>query len=197
MTTVDIANLAIQLCGAEAVLVTLDDVNKEARLCRANYDQARRSVLSRHPWKFSILRVLVDVDTTFTPAFGYTAQYLLPDDYLRVVSIDDTYNGAWTREGRYMLYSGGSQMKLRYITDTQTIELFDPLFIDALVADMAKRIVYPLTQSNDRLQLIEETAKIVLRYAKRADAIEQSVIGIEAETFVDARITRLFDVPGR
>ena len=197
MTTVDIANQAITLCGSEAVLITLDDVNKEARLCRLNYDQSRRAVLQRHPWKFSILRVLVDLDTTEVPAYGYTGRYLMPDDYIRVVSIDDTYSGAWVREGRYMLYSGGGQMKLRYVSDLTALELFDPLFVDALVADLAKRICYPLTQSNDRLKLIEEASKLAIRHAKRADAIEQSMIGVEADLFVDSRITRLFDVPGR
>ena len=121
----------------------------------------------------------------------------MPEDYIRIVSIDDTYTGKWTREGRYILYSGGGQMKLRYVSDLTAIELFDPLFIDALVADLAKRICYPLTQSNDRLQLIEEAAKLAIRHAKRADAIEQSMIGIEADLYVDSRITRLFDVPGR
>lgn len=197
MTTVDIANQAIQLCGADTVLVTLDDVNKEARLCRNTYDVARRAVLQRHPWKFSIQRVLWDQNTSIVPAFEYTAAYPVPDDYIRLVSINDTYNGPWVREGRYILINGSGQLRVRYVRDEQTVELFDPLFIDALIAELAARIVYPLTQSNDRLEAIVEAAKTALKHAKRADAIEQSVIGIEANTFVDSRITRMFDVPGR
>lgn len=197
MTTVDIANQAIQLCGADAVLVTLDDVNKEARLCRNTYDIARRACLQRHPWKFSIKRVQLDADTGVVPAFGYTYSYPVPDDYIRIVSINDIYGNDWVREARYILYNGSGPINVRYVFDISTVELFDPLFIDSLTAELAARIVYPLTQSNDRLEKIVEAAKIALRYAKRADAIEQSMQSIEADTFVNARISRLFDVPGR
>ena len=197
MTTVDIANFAIQLCGSEAVLITLNDVNKEARLCRQNYDQARRATLQRHPWKFSIVRALVSLDSTETPAFGYTGKYLLPEDYIRVVSLNDQYSGDWVREGRHILYNSNADIQLRYVSDIEEIEFYDPLFIDAFVAELASRICYPIAQSSERLQMIQETAKHAIKLAKRSDAIEQSALAIEATLYDEARLSRGISSSGR
>lgn len=197
MTNVDICNLAIQLCGSEAVLITLDDVNKEARLCRQNYDQARRATLQRHPWKFSIIRALVSLDATEAPAFGYTGKYLLPEAYIRMVSLNDQYTGDWIREGRHILYNSNADIQLRYVSDITAVEYFDPLFIDAFIAELASRICYPITQSSERLQMIQETAKQAIKLAKRSDAIEQSVLALDASLYDDARLSRGISSSGR
>lgn len=188
MTIVDIWNLALQLCGNETVILTVDDVNKATRLCRTSYDQARRALLQRHPWKFAAKRVIVDLDTSEVPAFGYSGRYLLPDDYIRVITIDEDWQAQWTREGRYILYSSGAAIKLRYVVDESDIEKFDPLFISALVAELASLIVYPLTQSNERRNEVTEAAKLALRHAKRANAIEQAPQSLDATYYEEGRL---------
>lgn len=190
MTLVDIFNQAIVLCGSEAVLATVDDANKEARLCRLHYDQTRRACLQRHVWKFSTTRVNLDQDTSETPPFGFTARHLLPDNYIRMVQFNENWDEKWTREGRYLLSYNAAQIKLRYVFDEILIEKWDPLFADALVAELADRICYALTQSNDRKADAEMQARIAIKHAKRADAIEQAIQIIQAEEFVMGRVSR-------
>ena len=55
MTLEELFNQSLQLIGDDAVIVTVNDNDKAARLCRTSYDTARRSVLQRHPWKFGRL----------------------------------------------------------------------------------------------------------------------------------------------
>lgn len=190
MTLVDIFNQALVLCGSEAVLATVDDANKEGRLCRLYYDQSRRACLQRHVWKFATDRVTIDQDTTETPAFGFTAMHLVPENYVRMVKFNDNWEEKWTREGRHFLSYNASPINVRYVFDETDIEKWDPLFIDVVVADLANRICYALTQSNERKEDADMQARIAIKHAKRADAIEQSVPIIEADEFVMGRITR-------
>lgn len=190
MTLVDLFNQAIVLCGSEAVLATVDDANKEARLCRLHYDQARRACLQRHVWKFSTTRVVIDQDLSEIPPFGFTARHLVPDNYIRIVKFNENFEEKWTREGRYFLSYNAAPIRVRYVFDEILIEKWDPLFIDALIAELAKRICYALTQSNDRLADADTMARIAIKHAKRADAIEQSAPEMEADEFVMGRITR-------
>lgn len=190
MTLVDIFNQALVLCGSEAVLATVDDANKEGRLCRLYYDQARRACLQRHVWKFATKRVNIEQDITETPAFGFTARHLVPEDYIRIVKFNENFEEKWTREGRYFLSYNSSTIKVRYVFDETLIEKWDPLFLDVVVAELANRICYALTQSNERKEDADMQARIAIKHAKRADAIEQSAPVMEADEFVMGRITR-------
>ena len=186
MTTVDICNMALTYCGSDDVLTTMNDATKSARLCSQNYDIARQCVLQRSPWKFAIKRAQVNLDTTETPVFGYTARFQLPEDYIRIVSVNERLI-EFTCEGNYLLCNESGPINLRYVRNETAVELFDPLFIDALALDLAERIVYALTQSNERLAEIKKQAREKLAKARFTDAIEQSVIAQIANTYTDAR----------
>ena len=76
-TILDICNAALNACGSDDVLTGLNngvitDANKSGRLCNQNYNLARRAVLAKHPWKFSIVRVVIPIvaDVTLQPPFG-------------------------------------------------------------------------------------------------------------------------------
>lgn len=196
MTTVDIANQALTACGAEGVLVKIDDQCKEGRLCSFNYDKARRAVLAKHPWKFALKRALLDYAADQTPAFGYSYAYPVPENYLRAVTVNDRFT-EWTREGRYILCNDGGQIQLRYIGDEEAVELFDPLFADAVALDLASRIVYSLSQSNERTEAIRRDYETVIRRARFADSFDQSMRAMQADTYVLARQTSdLWTPPG-
>ena len=184
---VDIANAALNACGSDDVLVTLDDANKSGRLCKQNYDFARRAVLAKHPWKFANKRVVIDLDTSDTPAFGWTSRYLLPEDYIRAICVNDRYE-EWEREGRYILCNESTAINLKYTSDEQDVAIFDPLFLDAVAYDLALRIVYPLTQSNDRVETIGKMYTTAIRKARFSDSFDKSMSQIQADLYDDARI---------
>lgn len=187
MLPIDIANSALTLVGSESVLVTLDDTNKAARLCRQNYDFSRRAVLEKHPWLFAVSRVLLDLDAN-VPAFGFSAQHQIPDDLLRCLSVNDRTTD-WIREGKYILSNEQAQIQVRYIYDVSDIELFPQLFVDAVAADLAVRICFSLTQSTERVADIKQTYQNTIMKARFANSLDQSMRVVAADTYTDARFT--------
>ena len=84
---VDICNIALTNLG-EQKIVSLDENNERARLCKLRFDDVRDSVLRLHPWNCVTARTVLTRDTE-TPSWGYTYQYSLPNDCIRVLSIHD------------------------------------------------------------------------------------------------------------
>lgn len=188
MTVVDIANMALTHVGAEAVLVTMNDMTKEARLCSQNYDLARRAVLAGAMWKFALTRAKIDRDTTEDPAFGFSARFQIPQDYIRALTVNGNHTG-WVREGVYLLCNEAGPINLRYIYDNTLTEQFDPLFADCVALDLATRICYSLTQSDDRAETIKKDLVMKTRKARHTDSCDQGLQHIEATDFEEARIS--------
>lgn len=187
-TAVSIANAALTACGHESILVQIDDPCKEGRLCTQNYDLARRAVLAKQPWKFAILRVQLDLASDQTPVFGWASAFPVPEDYIRAVTVNDRWQ-EFVREGRYILCDDVGPINLRYVRDEEAVEKFDPLFFDAVALDLAVRICYSLTQSNDAVQRVTQMMQDNIRKARFTDAIEQSMqLGVEADLYDEARM---------
>ena len=86
-STVDICNGALNQLGASTIL-TLTEDSKNARLCNARYTQVRDSLFRSHPWNCLQKRVELAADTD-KPAWGFSSQYTLPADCLRLLRILD------------------------------------------------------------------------------------------------------------
>ena len=82
---VDICNGSLNQLGASTIL-TLTEDSKNARLCNARYTQVRDSLFRSHPWNCLTKRVELARDTD-TPAWGFSYQFTLPADCLRVLTI--------------------------------------------------------------------------------------------------------------
>lgn len=193
MQPADICNLALTHVGTEAIITTLNDRTKEARICAQNYDQARRALLAKHIWKFAIQRAMLTLSATVPIPIDieYANQYDVPDDYIRGVTFGSV-DEKWVREGRSILVNndGGStgQVPLRYVYDIQDASLFDPLFIDALSYELGCRICYPLTQSDTRVSSMTAEFDKVIKKARHTDAIEQTGYKVEADFYDIARV---------
>ena len=188
---VGIANRALQLLGAGAVL-NLTDNTLEAVECMRCYDSCRRAELRAHIWNFATARVSLAPDAT-APAFGYQYQFSLPVDCVRIVYPNDAELD-WKVEGRKILtnslvspfgsspYNGvvvtsgvatlGAQLNLEYIQDVQDPTVFDPCFCEALAARMARAMCERLTQSNQKQQTLAEAYKEAISEARLTDAFE-------------------------
>ena len=105
---VDINNAALNQLGASTILSLTED-SKNARICNARYTQIRDAVFRSHPWNCLQKRLELSSSTT-TPAWGYSFQYDLPSDCLRLLRILD-YDSDHKVEGRSIL-SNNSSMKI-------------------------------------------------------------------------------------
>ena len=99
-SVVQICNSALNQLGASSITALTDD-SKNARLCNERYTTVRDAVFRSHPWNCLVKRIQLAQDTD-TPPWGFTYQYTLPSDCLRVLQIKD-YNSDYKIEGRKLL----------------------------------------------------------------------------------------------
>lgn len=193
----DIANRALQLLGATSIL-NLTDNTPEARECTRCYDPCRLAELRVHPWNFAKTRAALAPDAA-APAFGYTYQFTLPTDCLRVLLPNDACLD-WKVEGRKILTNSstspfgaalsasGAALYLGYIADVQDPTVFDPLFAECLSARMAAAMCERLTQSNSKKADAKDAYKTAEGDAKQCNAFENTPADPPDDDWLLARV---------
>jgi hypothetical protein len=88
---VSICNQALGWLGAN-LIISLNDDNKEAQLCKTNYPDIRDAVLEEREWTFCVRRISLS-PLVLEPVYGYTNQFLLPPDVIRILNVPDTRFG--------------------------------------------------------------------------------------------------------
>ena len=91
-TKTGVANLAITLLKGNPVtsIEPPDKGSKAAKLAAQWYDDARREALSETDWDFALKRV--QISASAAPAFGWSASYQVPSDFIRISTIGDENN---------------------------------------------------------------------------------------------------------
>ena len=167
-SVVDICNGALNQLGASTIL-TLTEDSKNARLCNARYTQVRDAVFRSHPWNCLQKRVQLPADTD-TPAWGYSYQFTLPSDCLRLLTIQN-YDYDHKVEGRKIV-SNVSTMRIQYIARIEDPNQYDELLRETLSAALGADIAYAITSSNPVAQNMYELFQNKLKEARFVDATE-------------------------
>jgi len=190
-SVIDICNGALNQLGATTILSLTED-SKNARLCNARYTQVRDGIFRSHPWNCLQLRTSLAKDAT-APAWGFTAQFTLPADCLRLLYIID-YDSNYKVEGRKIL-SNTSTMKILYISRVTDPNQYDELLRETLSAALAADIAYGITSSNPVAQNMNILFQGKLRDARFVDSTEGQnnapdlgmTDAIDASTFINSR----------
>ena len=188
---VDICNGALNQLGASTIL-TLTEDSKNARLCNARYTQIRDSVFRSHPWNCLQKRLQLAADSD-APAWGFTKQYTIPADCLRVLTILD-YDADYKIEGRKIL-TDNSTMKILYISRIEDPNEYDELLRETLSAAIAADIAYAVTSSNPTATNMYNLFQSKLKEARFVDSTEGQNLSpdkgmadvIGADTFLNSR----------
>tara|TARA_Y100000004_G_scaffold176018_1_gene216180 strand:+ start:864 stop:1445 length:582 start_codon:yes stop_codon:yes gene_type:complete len=190
-SVVDICNGALNQLGASTILSLTED-SKNARLCNARYTQIRDSVFRSHPWNCLQKRVQLAADTD-TPAWGFTKQYTLPADCLRLLTILD-YDSDYKVEGRKIL-TDNSSVKILYIGRIEDPNEYDELLRETLSAAIAADIAYAITSSNPLTANMYNLFRDKLKEARFVDSTEGQNTQwdkgmadvMDASTFINSR----------
>jgi len=190
-SVVDICNGALNQLGATTIL-TLTEDSKNARLCNARYTQIRDSVFRSHPWNCLQKRLQLAADSD-APAWGFTKQYTIPADCLRVLTILD-YDADYKIEGRKIL-TDNSTMKILYISRVTDPNEYDELLRETLSAALAADIAYAVTSSNPTATNMYNLFQSKLKEARFVDSTEGQNLSpdkgmadvIGADTFLNSR----------
>lgn len=176
-----IANLALKGIGA-ARINSLTEETEQARVISEMFAQVRDEVLRSHPWNFAVDRVALSVLAS-TPVFGFTYQFQLPTNCLRVLGAYASDGDAFDKddyriEGRKLLCDESS-VYIKYIKRVTDANEFDANFITIMATRLSSEIAYPLANSTslakERLDLYFD----MLKFGKSIDAQESSSIEIE------------------
>lgn len=169
----DICNRALQILGASRI-TSIDENSVEGRACKAAYEARRDAMLRKNRWRFSIARAQLAADAT-APDFGKAAAYQVPSDCLLVLGPypeDDAQSRDWEIEGRKIYTDESAPLNVRYVSQVTDCNQMDPLFREALSADMAFELCEQITQSNAKKADAKDAKKQALADARRANAFE-------------------------
>lgn len=180
-----ICNRALTFLGASRIS-TLTEDTVEAKLCNEHYDAVRKTLLRSHPWKFALARAVLAASST-TPDWGWTYQYPLPVNCLRVIELYGQESDNWTEEGR-MLMTDSDQVSIKYIADIEDTGNFDVSFEEVLALDLAILFSYSLTTSQGLRADLVALRKEKIREARTYSA--QSAVGdrVYADTWLNSRL---------
>lgn len=172
-TEVDICNIALHRIGAERI-TSLADTTKRAKICNDLYSFERDLLLREHPWNFATARVAL-AKTANTPLFGFTGEFQLPADYIRVIDTEfGDYEDFEFRIEADKLLCDESSIKIEYIFKATDTSKFDAKFIETLALRIASRLAYSMVNSATLQDRIYNEADIALRNARLYDAQEGS-----------------------
>lgn len=180
---IEICNRALIRLGASP-LTSLTEDSKEARLCVATYDLARKELLRSHPFNFAIKRVTL-ASLVQEPAFEYTYKYLLPTDCLRVLKIYNSANPFKVENG--YIVTDEPELNLIYISDVTDPNKFDAMFSSLLTLGIAKDIGYTLTENASLIGILNEEFIRLKREAKLFDGQEGSPDQFDQGDWLDSR----------
>ena len=167
-SVVQICNSALNQLGA-ASITALTDNSKNARLCNERYATVRDAVFRSHPWNCLIKRQQL-AQTTNTPSYGFSYEFTLPSDCIRVLGID-AYSYDYKVEGRKILCNEQS-IKIIYISQITDPNEMDVLLRETISAGLASDIAYAITANLQVSKLMNEKYQYKLSEARHTDASE-------------------------
>ena len=185
-SAVDVCNLALGELGNKPITKLTSPSTNEEVICAKHYDNTRRAVLRSHIWNFAKFRMVLS--RTGTPAFEFTDQYLLPNDYIRFVQARTVDGQQFFKEdydiadSRLLLNAGGAvAVNFTYIYDHDVVTKWDPLFLKLMVLNLAKDMSYEITRKNtvkdsilNEISLIEGRIKGIDGQEKPPRRVENS-----------------------
>lgn len=181
---VDICNKALDKLG-HGPITSLDDGNKAANLCTRNWPLIRDQVLRDHPWNFAVKRTVL-APSSNTPAWGFTYQFPLPADFLRLLEVRDLSTDDYQVEGRNIL-ANDTALYIRYSYRAEDPNQYDSLFSDTAAVRLAYELCEALTQSNTKKQDLWQEYEDSLTRAKRADGQENPPQKFEEDDWIAVR----------
>ncbi len=189
----EIINSALAKIGEEGI-ATPGQNTAAARVSARQYPLIRDALIRRYRWNFAIKRVTLAPEAA-QPAFGFTNQFLVPSDSLRILGIFDenelqqNYTASripYKVEGNKIL-ADDDTLPIFYLAQITDVGLFDALYAEALAWFLAIDLSYPLTTVRKLREDAVVGFKEAILAAKRADAIEGSPEVIESSEWLDSR----------
>jgi hypothetical protein len=191
---VQMCNMALAKAGSTQQIQSLefaDDatVPEEARLCLLYWDLAFGAAARSHDWKCLTKRADISGAITTAPPWGFAYTYSLPADYIGWLRFEDTA-AVWKKVGR-TVHTDETSVTIEYVARTEDTDLFDDLFVEALVMRLAAHLAPSLGGENAHFRertLVTWMEQVSVPAARFADTVEQSGKTLDSSTWLDSRL---------
>ena len=183
-SVIDLCNKALDKLGQGAI-TSLSDNTKSARVCDRSWPLVRDQVLRDHPWNFAVKRSVLAASET-APAWGFSAQFPLPADCLRLIEVRDLSTGEYQVEDGH-IHANATVLYIRYIKRVTDPNVYDSLFVDTAATRLAAEMCEAFTQSTQKKQALFEEYSDSITRAKRVDAQENPPAEFEEDEWVLVR----------
>lgn len=171
-TKVSICSSALLQLG-KSPINSFEEGTDLARLCANLYPTERDSILREHNWNCCIKMVVLAPLVT-VPVSRFSAQFALPGDFIRLISVNDIYVGQAPQTeffklmGRNIL-AAGKALLIEYVYRNEVEATWDSKLIELMTARMLWKMAYPVTQSTS---LRDELKSEYVALAKMARSID-------------------------
>lgn len=152
VTQLDIANMALSLLGQEPLLSYEKD-SRNGRAIRLFFEPSRVGVLEDSYWSFATKRVILAPELA-APAFGWTYQFILPDDFLKEQFVLDGDCGILYRIESGKLLTNSAQPRLVYTWNQTDYSRYSAKFIELMAYKLAAKCAYQATNSRSEEQAL-------------------------------------------
>ena len=166
-TKVSICSNALLLLGAKTINSLSEDSDR-ASIAANLYESQRDEALRSHPWNCAVKRVILAPDSA-APAFDYGAQFTLPGDWLRTVSVGYEGDEVDYKHEAGKILANGTVLPLRYIFRNDNEATWDALLVTAMELKMAAAMAYPITGSASMADMMHQKFLQTLRQARAID----------------------------
>lgn len=179
-TSTDLVNIALSRIGAKRIDDLQNGTTVEAIKARDVYDEARRDLLSLHTWNFATKRAALTESGT-APTAGFDNTYILPDDFIRMISVHPSDDDRQSIEYRLEFQESDDRVLLcdattcyvRYVFDLEDVNLMPAYFRDALAWRLAFEFAASISKASGAvLEVFERKGQRKLSRAKAIDGIE-------------------------
>ncbi|MBX7147131.1 MAG: hypothetical protein K1X44_07470 [Alphaproteobacteria bacterium] len=185
---VTLCNRALDLIGADPIM-SLDDENKSARLCKRNYPISRDLVLRSYPWNCAMQRTFLPA-LSIAPLWGYKKSFPLPVGpeplycirLYKVISDQD-----YKLENGCILSNDQAPLPILYIGRILNPLDFDPLLAEAIALRLAIYLASNLVESSPKIELIRGYFREIIAEARIIDAQENSAEDLTITSWLESR----------
>jgi hypothetical protein len=184
-TKLDVFNLAMYHVGTREDIADINEVSREAEVCRLLYDRVYEHVLRSAYWSsckaFRRLAVVKErnpnaiwIDGDPEPGFRFT--YSVPDDYLYPRFLNDYGRfSAGAHAGATVLFTDSEQALLTYTKRQDNVALWDSNLFMAMTYALAAYATMPLNGKPGRAQNAAQQANNLIVEARVANANSEEV----------------------
>jgi hypothetical protein len=176
-TGVQICNLALARIG-QAPISSLDSPESSVEeFLAVQYPQTRQAALREYVFSFARRLAILPPTGDIVPAFGYSAAYHKPTDFIRFLGLGDTsfQNGdipahlvRLSEVYIFTDYGDSDGLKADFIYDNDNVGQWDPLFKEVVVLRLAKALAPKYAVKPSLLAEIKDDLRMAERAASAA-----------------------------